>query len=91
MGRAHQPRCSGYPICSNWVIRVIQNSDNENSYSILVSKKHFTKFWVPDNLGSSTPDLLEFTKKSKIYNFRLQFIHNFTNNLCIQILVAIYT
>jgi len=63
------PGHSGYPIFSGRVIRVIQNSGNENCYPILVPKKHYPQFRVPDNSGSGSgiPDLLEFSKNNTLY------------------------
>jgi len=63
-----KPGHSGYPIFSG---RVIQNSGNENCYPILVSKKHYLQFWVPENLcsGSGIPDLHEFSKNNTLHKF----------------------
>jgi len=62
---------SGYLIFSGRVIRVIQNSGNENCYPILVPKKHYSQFRVPDNSGSGIPDLPEFSKNNTLYKISI--------------------
>jgi len=62
------PGHSGYPI------RIIQNLGNENCYPILVPKKHYPQFRVPDNSGSGIPDLPEFQKTTHYTNFQQQFV-----------------
>jgi hypothetical protein len=41
----------GYSKILGWVIRVVENSGTENCYPIFALKKHYPKFWVPDNSG----------------------------------------
>jgi hypothetical protein len=58
-----KPGRSGYLIFSGRVIRVIQNSGNENRYLIFTPKKHYPQIQVPDNLGSGSG----ITRYTQIY------------------------
>jgi len=60
-----KPGHSGSPIFSG---RVIQNSGDENCYPILVPKKHYPQFRVPDNSGSGIP---EFSKNNTLYKISI--------------------
>ena len=53
--------------------QVIQNSGNENCYPILVPKKHYPQFRVPDNLGlgSGIPDLPKFSKNNTLHKISI--------------------
>jgi len=69
---------SGYPIFSGRVIRVIQNSGNENCYPILPPKKHYPQIRVPDNSGSGSG----ITRYTQIYR-KQQTTLNFSSDLYI--------
>jgi len=58
----------GYLIFSS---RVIQNSGNENFYPILLLKKHYSQFWVPNNSGSNIPNLPEFSENNTLHKISI--------------------
>jgi hypothetical protein len=75
-----RPGRSGYPIFSG---RVIQNSGNEKCYPIFTSKKHYPKFWVPDNSGLGIPNIPEFTEKSKLQKTFIAILYIILATICI--------
>ena len=74
----NKPGRSGYSIFSGQVIRVIQNSGNENCYPILPPKKHYSQIRVPDNSGSGSG----ITRYTQIYR-KQQTTLNFSSDLYI--------
>jgi hypothetical protein len=66
-------RHSGYPKISGRVIRVVRNSGIENCYPIFVPKKHYPKFWVPDNSGSGFTDIPKIDKTNHFRRIQVPF------------------
>jgi hypothetical protein len=51
--------CSGYPISSGRVIRLLRHSGNENHYSISALEKHYLQIRVPAKIRFGLPNLPE--------------------------------